>query len=283
MNMGDMNMHDLFENMFSGGGFGGGRQKSGRSRGSDVELPMTISFMDAVKGIEKEVSFNAKLSCHPCHGSGAAPGSKETTCKKCNGRGTEVLAEGFIPIATTCRACGGEGKTVSDPCKSCRGSGTTSGSKKVNVKIPAGVDDGMKIRLVGQGDAGGKGGKAGNLFIVLTVTPDRIFKREGIHVHTDVPVSMSQAVLGGTVKVPTLTGEVLEIKVSPGTQPAEKRVLKGKGIPQVGGIGKGNQYIHFHVEIPRKLNEKQKQLMEEFAKEEPEDPGFLGKMKDYFK
>ena len=254
-------------------------------RGEDVELPLSITFMEAVKGTEKEVSFASKIACTTCSGTGSSPSSKLITCKRCNGRGVETISESFIPIKTECRACNGEGTIPSDPCKPCRGSGTISHTKKVNVKIPAGVDDGNKVRVMNQGDAGQKGGKAGHLFIILTVKNDTKFKREQKDVHTDVKVAMVTACVGGKVEVETLEGSKIEVKVSPGTQSGEKRVLRGKGIAGLGSgpnAEKGNHYIHFKVDIPEKLSQRQKELLDEFEKEEEKKSGLLGRVKDLF-
>eukprot|EP01088_Endostelium_zonatum_P015069 TRINITY_DN3542_c0_g1_i1.p1 TRINITY_DN3542_c0_g1~~TRINITY_DN3542_c0_g1_i1.p1 ORF type:complete len:450 (-),score=123.70 TRINITY_DN3542_c0_g1_i1:139-1488(-) len=288
INMSDVNMHELFEDIFSSMGFtGGGRQRGkSKARGEDVELPLQITFMEAVRGTEKEVSFASKVSCPTCSGSGASPSSKMTTCKRCNGRGVETISEGFIPIKTECRSCGGEGSAPSDPCKPCRGTGTIAQTKKVNVKIPAGVDDGNKVRVMNQGDAGQKGAKAGHLFIVLTVKNDTNFKREQKDVHSDIKVPMTTACLGGQVEVDMLEGTKIEVKVAPGTQSGEKRILRGRGIPGLGSganAEKGNHYIHFKVMTPEKLSQRQKELLEEFEKEEEKKGGSLfGRVKDLF-
>lgn len=277
-----VDMRDIFEGIFSGFGGGGGRRA--KTKGDDVEVPLRINFHEAVNGCEKDISYMGKLPCPTCHGSGAAAGSKAKKCPRCNGQGIEQIAHGFIPIATQCRQCGGEGTIISDPCGTCKGQGIISGNRKIQVKIPAGVDDGANIRLVGQGDAGMKGGKPGNLFLRVHVSPDKVFKRDGVNVHTDIPVTLAQAVLGGTVKVPTLSGAEVEIKVPPGTQPEEKRVLRNQGVSAVGQPGtKGHHYIHFKVEIPTKLTPKQKELMEEWQKEEEQSGGIADKLKGYFK
>jgi len=277
-----VDMRDLFEGIFSG--FGGGGGKRSRAKGDDVEVPVRISFNDAVNGTETEVSYRGKLPCSTCQGSGAAPGSKAKKCSRCNGQGIEQIAQGFIPIATHCRQCGGEGMIISDPCTACRGQGVTTGNKTIKVKIPAGVDDGSNIRLLGQGDAGLKGAKPGNLYLRLQVTPDQFFKREGVHVHTEIPVTLSQAILGGTISVPTLSGSEVEIKVPAGTQPGEKRVLRNQGVPSLTQPGtKGHHYIHFKVQVPTSLTLKQKELIEEWKKEEESNGSLANKLKGYFK
>jgi len=276
-----MDPFEIFGDLgFAMGGMGGMGMNMGMrdNRGSDVEVPLKVTFMEAVQGSEKEIKFNSRVTCNTCNGSGAKPGSKANTCNKCNGKGSEVVSNGFLNFSTVCRNCDGEGKVVSnkDLCSTCRGRGTKVESKTVKVKIPQGVDNDSIIRIHGQGHAGDKGAKSGHLFVRLQVTPDQIFKRDenSIDIHVEVPINVGQAILGGSVVVPTLTGDV-EVKIPPGTQPFEKRVLKGKGIKKPNSTHHGNQYLHFKVTIPSssQLTPKQKDLIEEFQKEEkPRDP-----------
>eukprot|EP01114_Cavostelium_apophysatum_P015390 TRINITY_DN4179_c0_g1_i1.p1 TRINITY_DN4179_c0_g1~~TRINITY_DN4179_c0_g1_i1.p1 ORF type:complete len:495 (+),score=104.79 TRINITY_DN4179_c0_g1_i1:114-1598(+) len=253
---------------FGGGPFGGFGGFGGvDTRGADVEVPLRLTFKEAVNGVEKEVKYQSKIACTTCSGTGAKPGTKPTVCSTCGGRGQQVQTNGFMHFSTTCSACGGQGKVPSSPCATCRGRGTRAEMRTVKVTIPAGVDNGNNVRMNGMGNAGEKGGKPGNLYVRLSVADDPIFKREGTDVHVDIPISFTQAVLGATVPVQTLTGEV-QVTVPAGTQPGEKRVLRSKGIRKVNSNQFGNQYIHFKVKIPSSISQKQKQLLEEFQKEE---------------
>jgi len=251
--------------------------------GADIEVPLRINFMEAVQGVEKELKFNSKVACSTCSGTGAKSGSQPSSCKTCQGRGNQVLNNGFFQYSAQCRTCHGEGRVISNPCTSCKGNGVKQESRTLKVAIPAGVDNGNHIRVVGQGGAGVRNGPSGNLFVKISVTEDQVFKRDGLDVHVEVPITVSQAILGGTVQVPTLTSEV-EVTIPPGTQPSEKRVLKQKGIPKVNSSAKGNQYIHFKVVVPSNLTTKQKELMEEFQKGEElpkHSKSFFGKIKDF--
>eukprot|EP01132_Coremiostelium_polycephalum_P003676 gene3676-4579_t len=274
----EINLEDLFqgfnlEDLFGGGEEGG---RGGRSQnGADVQVNMTIDFMEAVNGCEKEVSFYGGKECETCSGSGAKPGTKPIKCKTCNGTGMEKKNTGFFQMATTCRTCKGQGKTVKDHCTTCKGKGTTQGQRTLNIKIPQGINNGMNIKMAGQGEPPGpRGGRKGNLYVNVTVQEHELFKRQGNDIHLDVPITMVQATMGSTITIPTLTGEV-DLKVPPGTQPNEKRVLKGKGIRGVNNMEYGNQYVHFVVSIPKNINEKQKELLNEFENEEKKTCGPL--------
>lgn len=269
-----------------GGGMGGprGARAAARDRtGADVEIRETISFMDAVHGCTRSVSYRALVPCKTCDGKGTHTGETES-CPVCGGSGVETINTGFFPIAQTCRKCKGDGVIIKDPCNTCGGSGVVRQKKTVEVKIPAGVDAGTYVRIVGGGDAGERGAPSGNLLINLAVQSDATFRREGSNVHVNVPLTVSQAVLGATVSVPTLDQESVKIKVPPGTQPGEKRVLRGKGIKELQGSQKGNLYIHFRVVIPSSISDAQRTHMEEFAKEESEEnDSFLSKIKNFWK
>eukprot|EP01087_Luapelamoeba_hula_P025128 TRINITY_DN9821_c0_g1_i1.p1 TRINITY_DN9821_c0_g1~~TRINITY_DN9821_c0_g1_i1.p1 ORF type:complete len:517 (-),score=72.86 TRINITY_DN9821_c0_g1_i1:8-1483(-) len=259
-------MGDILSQIFGGMGGGG----SG-GRGDDIEIGLRITFQEAVNGCKKPLSFMAKTTCNPCKGSGAAAGTQPKKCSRCGGKGVEMHTQGYIPMQMACRQCGGSGNIITDHCKECKGKGYINGPKNVTVDVPAGVDNDMTIRLAGQGDAGTRGKPSGHAFIRLTVPEDPVFRREGTDVHTKVPITLSQAVLGSTVHVPTLQGQDVEVKVPPGTQPNEKRVLRGRGIPHTavnGDSRRGNHFIHFQVAIPTTITDQQKQAMEQFAKDE---------------
>jgi len=244
---------------------------------------MQLDFMEAVEGTEKEVTFNANMACSTCDGSGAKPGTRAQTCRQCGGKGTETATNGFFAFSTTCRTCRGKGSTITTPCTACKGKGNVKGRRTVKVKIPPGVDKGTNIRLAGQGEPGESGGRPGNLYINLSVKDHELFKREGMDVHLDVPISIGQAILGATIRVPTLTGEA-ELKVPPGTQAEDKRVLRSKGIKQVHSSNSGHQYVHFKVIVPKHITAKQKELLEEFEKlGETETKNQEGFWRDAFK
>jgi len=272
--------HFGFSDMFNMGG--------GRDSGADIQMPLTLEFMEAVEGCEKEVTFTAAVPCTTCDGSGAKPGSKKSVCRQCGGRGTETASNGFFAFNTECRSCKGSGETISNPCSACKGKGQTKGKKTVKVKIPPGVNKGMNIRLAGQGEAGTAGAKPGSLFIHLSVNEHELFKREELDIHVSVPVTLTQAILGATVRVPTLSGEV-DIKVPAGTQPEAKHVLRFKGVRAPNSNQYGHQYVHFKITIPKYINSRQKELLEEFEKLDKEHPqeGFwakaIGRWRDYLK
>eukprot|EP01104_Vermistella_antarctica_P014121 TRINITY_DN4399_c0_g1_i1.p1 TRINITY_DN4399_c0_g1~~TRINITY_DN4399_c0_g1_i1.p1 ORF type:complete len:475 (-),score=112.03 TRINITY_DN4399_c0_g1_i1:179-1603(-) len=265
----DIDAETIFE-AFGFGGFGGkgGGRQGGRpraARGADVEVPIRLSFVEAAKGCEKEIQYTTKVSCDPCSGSGAKAGTKPVTCGTCQGSGQQTVSTGFFSVAQPCKACSGSGSTIKDPCKTCHGQGVKREMKKLDVNIPAGVDNGNNIRVPGQGEAGPNGSSSGHLYIRVNVDKHKQFKRDNLDIHLEVPVQISEACLGGSVRVPTLTGEV-EVKVPSGTQPGEKRVLRNRGIKKIHSSQYGHFYIHFNIVIPRNLNDKQKALMEEFGK-----------------
>ncbi|EGG17038.1 heat shock protein DnaJ family protein [Cavenderia fasciculata] len=270
------NMEEMFQNFdlgdLFGQGFGG--QAGGKVNGSDIQIKLHLDFMDAVNGCNKDVSFHGASSCSTCDGSGAKPGTKATNCKPCHGTGTTTKSNGFFAFQSTCKTCKGTGKQIKDPCGTCRGKGSTQGTRTLNIKIPQGVNNGMNIKLTGQGEPGERGGRKGNLYVNVSVGQHELFRREGNDIHLDVPITLAQAILGSTVTIPTLSGEV-DLKVTPGTQPGEKRVLRNKGVRSVNDASYGNQYVHFVVTIPKNVNDKQKQLIQEFDQEEKNRNGPL--------
>ncbi|KAK1310934.1 hypothetical protein QJS10_CPA08g00688 [Acorus calamus] len=248
---------DFFRNVFNQGGIGG----------ENVKVSLEVSFMEAVQGCTKNLAFQTSMICQACGGSGVPPGTKPETCKTCKGSGTWFSQRGVFRVESTCPKCGGTGKFTTIFCKSCKGERVVRGTKTVKLDVMPGVDDGDTIRLMRKGGADPDGNQLGDLFVTIKVRKDPVFRREGSDIHVDAVLNITQALLGGTVQVPTLTGEVV-LKVREGTQPGQKVVLKGKGIKPRNSHDYGNQYVHFNVVIPTNLTQRQRMLIEEFAKEE---------------
>lgn len=233
--------------------------------GEDVKVAVELSFMEAVQGCTKNVVFVTELACDSCGGSGVPPGTRPETCKRCKGAGMTVAQSGNMRMHITCPQCGGSGKFVKNVCKSCNGQRVVRGPKSVKVNIKPGVDTNEEIKMSRCAGTDPDGHQPGDLYVVFKVREDPIFRREGPHIHVNANVNFTQAILGGTVRVPTLTGDVV-VKVKPGTQPGQKVSLKGKGIKTRTSYSYGDQYVHFNVSIPTSLTPKQRELMEEFAK-----------------
>eukprot|EP00871_Galdieria_phlegrea_P000947 jgi/Galph1/1853/GphlegSOOS_G542.1 len=266
-----------FNEFFGGRGFGpfagAGRRGGSQTavRGSDVEVRTSLDFMEAAKGCEKEVRYAGKVECSSCGGTGSSSkGMATQACTSCGGSGTEAFSQGFFAFETTCRKCGGSGQIIRDPCGACNGTGVTSGTRTVRVKVPPGVDNGTTLRVSKKGEAGLRGGGAGDLFVRLTIAEDEYFHREGADLHVVAPITFAQAALGGSTRVRTLDGEV-EVKISAGTQSNDVKVIRGRGLPKIGSGGYGNQHIHFQVIVPSRLTPRQRELIEELAKEDPEN------------
>ena len=289
---GGSGMEDIFDMFFGGqGGRGGNRAKSGPQRGADLRFDLEITFEEAAFGLEKEINLYRDETCDHCHGEGAEPGSKVESCPECNGTGyvrfTQNTMFGQMVNERPCSRCKGEGKIISEPCKECRGKGTLKRNKKLKVKIPAGVDNGSRLRVSGEGEAGAKGGPSGDLYVYLYVKPHKFFERDGTTVLCEVPINIVQATLGADIKVPTLDGQVT-MKVPEGTQPGKVLRLKGKGIPSLRGGGRGDQLVRIKVVVPTKLSDKQKDALRKFAdiskdNINPEEKSFMDKVKDFFK
>lgn len=261
---------DIFGDMF-GGGFGGGRQRRrGPERGADIRQSVTISFEEAAFGKKVQVKVNRSEECNECHGSGAKPGTSKKTCPTCNGSGQVQSVQrtpfGNIASTRTCSTCNGEGEVIDSPCSKCHGKGSVRKTKTIEVDIPAGIDEGQMIKLSGQGELGTRGGPRGDLYIVVNVKKHALFTREGYDVYLEMPITFAQAALGDKIKVPTLDGKV-EYTIPEGTQTGTVFRLKSKGMPKLRSNIRGDQYVKVTVEIPKKLNEKQKELIREFAKE----------------
>ncbi|KAL8235923.1 hypothetical protein R6Q59_017004 [Mikania micrantha] len=235
--------------------------------GKDAEATVELSFMEAVQGCTKNVVFYTELLCEACGGSGVPHGTKPETCRRCKGAGMITSQNGPFRMQSTCSQCGGTGKFVKNFCKSCNGQRVVRGPKSVKLNIMAGVDTNEKLRVSRSGGADPDGNQPGDLYVLIKVREDPIFRREGAHIHVNANLNMSQAILGTNIQVPTLTGDVL-LKVRAGTQPGSQVVLKGKGIKTRTSYSYGDQYVHFNVSIPMKLTQKQRELVEEFSKEE---------------
>lgn len=256
------NFNDIFGNLFEEV-FSTGR-RSRAERGRDLKYEMEITFEEAAFGVEKEVTIPKKIVCEQCNGRGAAPGG-ETRCSACAGRGSVQYTEGFLAISRTCSSCGGTGRRVTKVCSNCRGDGSIQSKRVVKVRVPAGIMDGGRLRIRGEGEAGFYGGPSGDLYIETHVREHPFFTREGKDVYCEVPITFVQAALGDEIEIPTLDGKT-KIKISAGTQSGDVIRLKDKGVPSLNGRGKGDLYVKIHVEIPVKLNSKQKELLEEFAR-----------------
>lgn len=281
---------DIFESFFSGSGFGGRSSKSkrGPQKGADLKYAVEIAFEEAAFGVEREININRMENCVTCNGTGAKPGTSASTCKHCNGTGQVQVKQstpfGQFVNVKTCDVCHGEGRIITDPCGSCGGKGKIRKSVKIKVNIPAGIDDGQTISLRGEGEPGTRGGPAGDLYITVRVKAHALFQRQGTDVVCDIPITFVQAALGAEIEVPTLDGKV-RYTVPEGTQTATVFRLKGKGIPFIRGGGRGDQYVRVNIEVPKKLNEKQKAILREFSEQLGDDAheqrkGFFEKMKD---
>lgn len=283
-------MEDIFENFFGdfmGGRSGGQRGRNGRERGSDLRYNMEITLADAYQGKTAEIVVPTSMPCDPCAGTGSKPGSKPATCTTCGGHGKVRASQGFFTIERTCHTCQGRGEVISDPCDTCRGQGRVQRERTLSVNIPAGVEDGTRIRLAGEGEAGLRSGPAGDLYIFLSIQPDPFFQRDGSDVFCQAPISMVKAALGGHIDVPTLEETVTRVKIPPGTESGKQFRLKGKGMPVLRTKMMGDMYIQVDVETPKNLTKRQRELLEEFEKESkndtsPESHGFFAKVKDFF-
>jgi len=277
---------DIFDMFFGGGG----RGRRGPEKGSDLRLDMEISFEEAAFGLEKDIKVPRNEECGTCGGSGAAPGTKAQACPACNGSGQIQYAQntpfGRVVQSRTCDRCRGAGKIIEKPCPTCHGAGQVRKTRSIHVKIPAGVDSGTRLRVSGEGESGLRGGPRGDLYVYIYVKAHKFFRREGNDVIVEIPVSFSQAALGDEIEVDTLDGKA-RVKVPEGTQSGSVFRLRGRGIPDLHGHGRGDQHVRVKVVTPTRLTEKQKELMLEFAKLGNENPapgekGFFEKVKGAF-
>lgn len=280
--------NDIFGDIF-GDFMGGhqGRKRSGKARGADLKFNMTITLEEAFHGAAKTISFSAEHTCSGCKGSGSKSASTETNnCPTCHGHGVVRIQQGFFAIEQTCQACGGRGQIIKDPCSSCYGAGRTKQKRELQVKIPAGVEDGTRIRLTGEGESGMHGGSSGDLYVYIQITPHPFFKVEHHNLHCQMPISFAIAALGGEIELPSIEGEVIKVKVPAGSQYGDKLKVREKGMTKVRANTRGDLYIHLAVMVPKNLTEKQKELIKNLQAELGQDAenhkesGFFDKVKN---
>ena len=278
---------DIFEEMF-GSMMGGGGRGGGANRGNDLRYNLEITLEEAFKGRETQIRVPTLAPCETCHGTGAEPGSKPITCTTCRGQGRVRTQQGFFTMERTCPACHGAGKVIEKPCRSCGGQGRNRKEKTLNVTIPPGVEDGTRIRLASEGEAGMRGGGNGDLYIFLAVKAHPLFQREGANVYCRVPIAMPTAALGGTIEVPTIDGARVEVKIPAGTQSGHQFRLRGKGMSMLRSHARGDMFAQVSVETPVQLTKRQQELLREFEKAgeagstHPESEGFFAKVKEFF-
>lgn len=273
---------DIFEDLFSGGR----RGRGGRERGADLRYNMEITLEEAFGGKTAQVRIPTSVTCEACSGSGAKSGSKPKTCPTCGGAGKVRHQQGFFTLERTCVSCQGRGQVIDNPCPNCSGSGRVTRERTLSVNVPPGVEDGTRIRLAGEGEAGVRGGPNGDLYIFLSLAPHPFFQRDGADLHCRVPISMVAAALGGGFEVPTIDGGQTKVKVPEGTQSGRRFRLAGKGMPVLRARERGDMYVQVLVETPQKLTKRQKELLQEFDKHsstetQPETTGFFSKVKDF--
>ncbi|MBI5409885.1 MAG: molecular chaperone DnaJ [Nitrospirae bacterium] len=278
------NFGDIFGDVF-GDIFGEftGRRRTRPTKGQDLRYDLEITLQEAVFGTDKEIKIPRWDNCPECDGTGSQPGKGPVACPTCKGAGQTRIQQGFFTISKTCGKCGGHGKIITDPCTKCKGQGKVRKERSISLKIPAGVDTGIRLKVTGEGEAGHYGGPHGDLYVVLNVLPHPFFKRKGNDLLCEVPISFVQAVLGGELEVPTIDGSST-LKIPAGTPSGRVFHLKGKGAPKLGGYGKGDQYITVFIDVPKKLSQRQKELLMEFARlgGEETSKNFMDKVKDFF-
>lgn len=283
---------DIFDDIFDifGGGFGSSARRSGPMRGADLQYDLRLEFKEAVFGVEKEIQIQRTENCEKCEGSGAKPGTGKETCATCNGRGEVRYAQqtpfGQFVRTSVCDSCNGSGEVIKDKCDMCHGSGNQTKTRKIKIKVPAGVDNGSVISMRGEGESGSRGGPSGDLYIYINVAEDPIFNRRGNNIYVNIPISFTEAALGADIEVPTLEG-ISNYSVPEGTQTGTEFRLKQMGVPHLRTHGRGDLYFTVDVHVPTNLNEKQKEILREFAQETGEEyregkKGFFKKMKDAF-
>jgi len=277
---------DIFENIFGefmGNARGGGGRPSPR-RGADLRYDMDITLEDAFHGKSREITIDVSATCDSCTGTGARPGTTAKTCNTCSGYGKVRAQQGFFVVERTCPSCHGAGQVIADPCPACRGDGRVDKTKTLTVNIPPGVDEGTRVRLAGEGEAGARGAPAGDLYIFLHVTRHALFEREGTTLFARAPISFTTAALGGTIIIPGLDGEPHEIRIAPGTQTGRELRQRGAGMPVLQARGRGDMVVRIEVETPTRLSARQRELLEEFratetGQESPQSAGFFAKLK----
>jgi molecular chaperone DnaJ len=280
---------DVFEDLFGdfmGGGRGGGGGRQRATRGSDLRYNLRVTLEEAYKGVQKAITVPTAVNCGACNGTGAESGSEPQTCPTCSGMGKVRAQQGFFTVERTCPTCNGAGQIVKNPCKACRGAGRIEKDRQLSVNIPAGVETGTRIRLGGEGEAGLRGGPAGDLYIFIEVREHALFQRDGVNLYCRIPVSMTTAALGGEVEVPTIDGGRSLVKVPAGAQNGKQLRLRAKGMPALRGGGVGDMLIEFAVETPVNLTARQKEILREFdaieANNNPEGSSFFSKVKNFW-
>lgn len=281
-------MSDIFDDLF-GDFMGGrrGRQRSGRERGADIRYNMDISLTEAFQGRTAQIRVPTSVGCETCSGSGAKAGTQPVPCGACGGSGKVRASQGFFTIERTCGQCQGRGEVIKDPCPTCSGSGRITKERTLSVNIPAGVEDGTRIRLAGEGEAGLRGGPPGDLYIFLSVSPHEFFQRDGADIFCRVPIAMTTAALGGQIEVPTLDSSMTRVKIPEGCESGKQFRLKGKGMPVLRSKTLGDMYIQVDVETPKNLSARQRDLLREFEKESnketsPASDGFFARVAHFF-
>jgi len=279
---------DIFDEMFGEFMGGGRRAGGGQGRGNDLRYNLELSLEDAFRGKQASIKVPTSAVCDACKGSGAEGGSQPVSCPTCGGVGQVRTQQGFFTIQRTCPSCHGAGRVIKDPCRSCGGSGRVRREKTLQVSIPAGVEDGTRIRLAGEGEAGLRGAAPGDLYIFLSIAAHRIFQRDGADIHCRVPISMVTAALGGAIEVPTIEGQRAKVTVAPGTQSGHQFRLRGRGMSVLRSPNRGDMYVEAQVETPLNLTRRQEELLREFeragAREQtsPQSEGFFAKVKEFF-
>lgn len=264
---------DVFSDIFSEfTGQGRSRQRSYAERGEDIRYDVTMTLEEAFAGIEKEISITTSKECEHCHGHGTADGKEAPVCATCGGTGkVRTQQGGFFVFETTCPQCRGAGRVVLEKCKKCRGTGKEKIEKSLKIKIPAGIENGTRMRVSGEGEIGKRGGPKGDLYVFITVKHHNTYERDGADLFVETPISMAKAALGGTFKLKGIDGEEIEVEVKPGTQPGDRLRLKGKGMRYMNADRRGDLFVQFKVVIPSKLNDKQKECLKQFEQEAPEE------------
>ena len=279
-------MSDIFENIF-GDVMGRSRRAGGRERGADLRYSIEIPLEEAFTGKTAQVRVPTAVVCDACSGMGAKPGTAPRQCRTCGGYGKVRATSGFFAIERTCPACHGRGEVIEDPCPACSGTGRVTRERTLSIDIPAGIEDGTRIRLAGEGEAGLRGGPPGDLYIFVAIKPHPVFQRDGKDLFCRVPISVTKAALGGSIEVPTISGERSKVKVPEGAQTGQQIHLRGKGMPVMRSREVGDMYIQIVVETPRNLTRRQRELLEEFERASSEDTnpdsnGFFARVKEFF-
>lgn len=278
---------DIFGDFMGGGGGARTRQRSSAQRGADLKYDLRVSLGEAFEGVQKEVSIPSSEACDVCEGSGAKPGTQPKTCGTCGGAGRVRAQQGFFTVERTCPTCQGQGQVIADPCGNCGGQGRVRKTRNLQVDVPAGVEDGTRIRLTGEGEAGLRGGPFGDLYLFISVDEHELFERDGPDLYCDVHVPMATAALGGEVEVPTIEGGRIKIKIPEGSQSGTKFRLRSSGMTQLRRKTRGDMFVELRVEVPTNLTARQKELLREFCEvgdgeDCPKSNDFLGRARDFW-